>query len=387
MKKAFTLIELVVSVGILALMLSFASVIFKVSIESHRIAGANAEIMRKFRAITDQLNADFKGLRKDADIFVAWYGDYDTDLGKYMRFDRIFFFANGDFHTYDPAPLIPLGSGEKFVRGNLAWICYSPARRPDGTRAWQFTSPNPDQRELERRSRILARAQHVLTADPTVFFTSYVSPGPGRGMSSRYTATLWKEWGQQYEHEKLSLAEWKNIDIADANDKADIFTAATDVPITGNPVLEWYSGAIIDPADPNDIHKLLCEGVGQFMVQGWSDAQQRWIPEIDLDGDGEAATGWTDFVINPATGDLDKGAFIRVWYPYRSENSLWSGLRIGDGTGQYNSNPVLQTLVNEERFNEIPGLGRALKFTFTLYDSKGIIKDGRTLSHIVYLDN
>jgi len=42
--------------------------------------------------------------------------------------------------------------------------------------------------------------------------------------------------------------------------------------------------------------------------------------------------------------------------------------------------------VNEANFYSIPGLGRALKFTFTLYDSKGIIKKGRTFTHIVYLD-
>ncbi|MHC4371396.1 MAG: hypothetical protein ACYSW8_27600, partial [Planctomycetota bacterium] len=43
--------------------------------------------------------------------------------------------------------------------------------------------------------------------------------------------------------------------------------------------------------------------------------------------------------------------------------------------------------LTEERFNDIPGLGRALKFTFTLYDSKGIGKGGRTFTHIVYLDD
>jgi len=41
---------------------------------------------------------------------------------------------------------------------------------------------------------------------------------------------------------------------------------------------------------------------------------------------------------------------------------------------------------DEAHFNAIPGLGRAMKFTFTLYDSKGIIKHGMTFSHIVYLD-
>ena len=42
--------------------------------------------------------------------------------------------------------------------------------------------------------------------------------------------------------------------------------------------------------------------------------------------------------------------------------------------------------LDREHFNSIPGLGRALKFTFTLFDSMGIIKEGRTFTHIVYLD-
>ena len=43
--------------------------------------------------------------------------------------------------------------------------------------------------------------------------------------------------------------------------------------------------------------------------------------------------------------------------------------------------------IDEEHFDAIPGLGRALKFTFTLYDSRNLIKNGRTFTHIVYLDN
>jgi hypothetical protein len=42
--------------------------------------------------------------------------------------------------------------------------------------------------------------------------------------------------------------------------------------------------------------------------------------------------------------------------------------------------------IDRAHFNKIPGLGRALKFTFTLYDSRGILKEGRTFTHIVYLD-
>ena len=32
-----------------------------------------------------------------------------------------------------------------------------------------------------------------------------------------------------------------------------------------------------------------------------------------------------------------------------------------------------------------PAFPRALKFTFKLYDSRGVFKDGQTFTHIVYL--
>jgi prepilin-type N-terminal cleavage/methylation domain-containing protein len=110
--KGFTLIELAVAIAILALMASFAGAIFKVSIESHRVAGAHAEIMQKLRTITDQLNADFKGLRKDGEIAVAWVPVHDPNFARYARFDRIMFFADGDFQSYWPQASGP-------VRGNL----------------------------------------------------------------------------------------------------------------------------------------------------------------------------------------------------------------------------------------------------------------------------
>ena len=65
MKKGFTLIELVVAMAMLVMMVGFAGTIFKASIGAHRTAGAHTEIMQTLRAVTDQLDRDFKGLRKD----------------------------------------------------------------------------------------------------------------------------------------------------------------------------------------------------------------------------------------------------------------------------------------------------------------------------------
>lgn len=353
MKKAFTLIELMVAVGLLALILSFAGVVFNASIETYRTASASAEIMRKFRAITNRLDADFEGLRRDGEIYVAWAAapttiPGDCDLDGFDRFDRIMFFATGDFQSYGTNPM---------VRGNLARISYMLASKG--------IAPNIVRAESQQRpQRVLARTQHILTSDTGLLPT--LNP-------NSFSNQQWKDWHNISEYDMmaspdgpLSLEEWKHIPWAS---KADMLAVVTDVNIASSTIARNYRGAHVDPANPSTIHMLLCEGVGEFKIQGWYDARSRWVPEVDPDGDGNLND--SDFFL--ATTDVPG-----VLYPYRTFPGSW-GVRI-------NNISFPPTGVSEANFNNIPGLGRALKFTFTLFDSKGIIEQGRTFTHIVYLD-
>ncbi len=338
--KAFTLVELLVAIGILAIVLSFSSVIFKVSIGAHRTAIANAEIMQKLRAITNQLNADFKGLRKNGEIFIVWVAkpltttDYkDNDLDGYERFDRIMFFADGDFQSYK----LPT------IRGNIARICYMIAKKGNVSAEGQ-----------DRTKRVLARNLHILTNDPSLNnFPDF----------DNFSDTQWYEWNNRYEYDKISLDGWKNISW---QNKKDMLTVTSDIQVDDSSVNKAVRGVKVDPADANSIHMLLCEGVGEFKIQGWYEAQQQWIPEVDPDGNGNLAD--THFFLN------EPNTVPGVLYPGP------------DGTVHINTIDYSRALINEANFNAIPGLGRALKFTFTLYDSKYIIKNGMTFSHIVYLD-
>lgn len=341
--KAFTLIELMVSMGILVFVMSFAGVIFKVCINSHRTALANAEIMQKLRAITSQLNADFKGLNKDGEIFVVW-GAWrlqdttykDSDLDGYERFDRITFFADGDFQSYRTNPM---------VRGNTARICYTLARSG---------SSRPGQQD--RTERVLARTQHILTADTNL------DDFPD---TNDFTNSQWLKWNNEYEYDKTTLKQWKNIPW---EEKENMLAVICDVRVEASSVDEDVRGAFVEPSDANSIHMLLCEGVGEFEIQGWDNAQRRWIPEVDPDGDGNLSD--THFYLD------DPNNLPGVIYPYPPS-----------GRVVINNIEYPQIFTDREHFNQIPGLGRALKFTFTLYDSRGIIKEGRTFTHIVYLDN
>ena len=117
--KGFTLIELVTAIAILAIVVSFAGVIFNMSIESYRTAMANAEIMRKLRAITDQLNADFKGLQKDGYLILhsevqAGRKEYQDPDPCDFRADRLYYFTTGDFQSWF----------EPNIRSNIAQIYF-----------------------------------------------------------------------------------------------------------------------------------------------------------------------------------------------------------------------------------------------------------------------
>lgn len=262
-QKAFTLIELVVSIGILAMVLAFASVIFRVSINSQRTAIANAEIMQKLRAISNQLNADFKSIAYGYSGYVAFNTDKRTIDGKTIETnaDCIAFFTNGDFQSTGQY-------GGKTIAGNVACVFYGPA------------DPNSFGRFPKPKEKILLRRQTILTTD-----------GPSAGSDPR---------GEYYQK---SLSEWK---VA---------------PPFANP-RDWVKRPFIDPNNLKEHFVMhLAKGVDNFTIQF-----AEWDP----------------------TGKL-----------------RWKRQKEG-GAQNIRTN--------------------AFKFTFTLYDSKGVIKNGRTFTHIVYLD-
>jgi type II secretory pathway pseudopilin PulG len=92
--KAFTITELVVAVGVFALLLSFIGVLFNANIDAHRTAGANAEIMQNLRAITDQLDRDFSEICRDGYLLLH------SGVTGGFHADRLYYFSAGDFQSW-----------------------------------------------------------------------------------------------------------------------------------------------------------------------------------------------------------------------------------------------------------------------------------------------
>jgi prepilin-type N-terminal cleavage/methylation domain-containing protein len=352
MKKAFTIVELLIAMGLFGMLLAASGVIFATAVNAHRTAEATAEISQNLAAITDQLNADFRGLRKEGEIFAVWAASPVDDEGNtapynppdiagYKRFDRIMFFADGDFQTYHEQHVV---GGDQILTGNVARICYMLARDADGIPAQQ----------QDRRTRILSRTQHVFTSEDMLDEGGASSLFPHPVSFDDPCDFSMKNF--TYEYDTTTIQEWLNIPFSDRSDMLSVIGAVTVPPSTVD-----YGGTMVSADDPATIHMLLCQGVGQFSVQGWYDPLQRWIPYLEWDEDGRVVD--TDFFVD----DDDPGMLDPCDVP-----------------GVLYSPPLPY---NEANFNSIPGLGRAFKFTFTLYDSKGVFGEGKTFTHIVYLDD
>ena len=109
------------------------------------------------------------------------------------------------------------------------------------------------------------------------------------------------------------------------------------------------------------------------------------MPQVNPDGDSDYDLSDSDFLLVNDNGAMaiDPTENPGLLYPYGRVN-------MHDANQPGESNALLDypsVLMDESHFSEIPGLGPALKFTFTLYDSKGLIPGGRTFTHIVYLDD
>jgi len=406
MKKAFTIIELLVAMGLLSMLIAISGLVFSTAVKAHRVADATGEIATKLQAITQQLDADFgKGhLQKDGEVlFVSMvepeyavkdgqFVDINTTVNgvitspnkdgnvpdavdedgngipdRYLPFDRIMFFTTGDFQSYNAQQTNVDKNNDgvldtKIIYSNMARVCYSFGKNAQGTQAAREPSPS---------KRIFCRTQHLITADTDLPAFPVVSSW------SQSVADTFNTYNFKYEYQTMMKENWFAMTDAASPDwqaKIDmLFYIVFDTPIniTLNSVSyspsSWChdgdSQLKVDLSAPDaTVHQLFMQGVGQFHVQIWqwdpAIGRYRWWPEIDPDGDGiynEGATfndGRTDY--NLDGNAIDISTILGKWYP---------------AFGAVFDNVI----------------GPALKFTFTLYDSNGVFKDGKTFTYIVNL--
>lgn len=266
MRRAFTIVELLVAMGLFGMLLAASGVIFATAVDAHRTAEATAEITRNLAAITDQLNADFRGLRKEPpfDCPIAIWFELDQDNPD-LRHDQILFFADGDFQSYryNP-PLI----------GNTARVYYGQANIMDV----DFTGGirNLEEGGGYEEVNILSRRQHIYHSfDPCLPAFPVTDPSNWQN-----TFDIDPCDNDYYEHDNISLSQWKVV-THNQNYNNQLIGTCFD----NDPCQPGRPGIDLDNAET--LHMLMAQGVGHFKIQ-WAyfwGGQLQWWPSTDPDGD------------------------------------------------------------------------------------------------------
>jgi len=330
--------------------------VFRTVIKAERTARATSEISRKLKGITEQIDADLKSYNDDTPIYMRWSGDDVMDPTGTIVVDydqhregMMFFSANRTFTSYKDG--VYQGN---YISSSQARISYGLATNKAG-QVPQSQEPS---------DRILARVQHVILDSGPPLDTSgtamdvfpdfapfdaadfYINE---RDLEyDTISPSLWDSVDHRYIEEMMTIITGVQFDYVD--DDADDTTVDVGGVLnnSGNPI-----GPEVDLSDPSSLHKLFCDGVSEFRMHFWRVSMGRWWPLADPDGNGNITDSDYPFVNgNPANGLRPNTNYYFQWP--------------GDGT-----------FLDEFK---------AIKFTFTLYDSYGVFEDGKTFTHIVYLD-
>ena len=358
-----TLVEMLVAVSILIGILLIVSVIFRSSTQASGKASGSNEIMQKARAVTRQLESDFAGLRSDMPMAIVFevhqndasIGGYNApalgdpdDTNRRVRYDRIVFFANGDFQTIDGG-----------MSGNMARIFYG-----QSDEVFAPLDPfDPDNPGVPRQ--ILTRRWKMLTPQ-----------NPDKPAHTDWTGRTVAEY-DYFQDENATLAFWKNVpfsefEIAYFNEypapsvvpswvrRPDLGYLETEYPGTGRQRL-YMLGDVTD-----------------FRVEVWFAGADAWFPNPTV----------MRIIQDSSSPDLsffDQSIFAFAWNvpDHLGASSDGTDTNIGavnwrlDGQG-------LGKLATLCGWTDV--WPRALRFTFTLHGAgRRYYPEGRTFSYVVKL--
>jgi hypothetical protein len=277
------------------------------------------------------------------------------------RYDTMMFFADGDFRSVQQycrdtglGTRIPANTGVP-IAGNVARIRYGLAVQPAVLGFFELPYKQVAQK------RVLARQQNILTNDPYLHqwpaFIADTNTNSFLDQNPIYPPVEEQLCRERYEHDSMSLSQWQSLDIHFWN----------------HPVLQVFidEPPRVNLDDHTTFHKIWSQGVSDFIIQwAYRDIATNgpsvlcWFPSDDPDGIGT-------FPSNFASNDGFRNFGVRFnlpHYPYFF--MTW---------------PIGRVKYNDTQEFAEDFCPEALRFTFTIHDSKGIYPNGRTFTHIVYL--
>jgi len=396
MKKAFTIVELLVAMALLAILIAISGMVFSTAVKAYRTATAASEIAAKLSSVTERLDRDFQSI--PAGTPIAIWLEYNSTTGN--RYDQIQFFSAGDnFQSSKQWPhrnATNTATTDETLSGNTARIYYGHANqvRISGFtrtpyRSYNYSSYiNPAEQAtgtiLSRRVHILEVVNSALLPFPANITYSATTPVTVDYTSAIflprfipwYTTSLYGN--DVFEYDDVSFSEWMNILSVSANMDRYLTTCLDNT--VGRP------GVDLTATDAQSLHMVLAQGIGSFSIQLAYTTEDMRLRSAPLDSDLNRPV-FTEIRWWPSTDPDDDSTTSDSDFGSTGMNANLFGCYMqfpGTPTlsGWYTTSNCLSQTLWRFRSDYFP---KAIKFTFTLYDSSGVFKDGKTFTHIVYL--
>jgi len=321
--RAFTLAELLVSVGILALLIITVGVIFAMSTKAASLSNAANEVHNNFRALEQQLRRDLMGIRKDAFLGLCYHFlppravAPDRPEKAAVRADWLVFFANGQFQTirqrWDSTHQVFGGPAPLPIESNLARIQYGLLGTHDPVTGQASARGALTSLELGRFAKLSVRDLNPLTVpggnpsqdDPPTMLefanAGLADAGAGSGAVWDKADDVYENW--EFEHELA--ADWRDPSryplippAASPNWPSYVSRLIGLYPAGQQRNNLWLGLGYLDVAAAAADHLRMLPGCVQFKVQRWAESNPvqpldgtwipRWWPE---DNDPYIANG------------------------------------------------------------------------------------------------
>ena len=266
MKRAFTLVELVVSVGVLIILLVIVSMIFKMAVDASGKATANNQVMVNLRTIEQQLRQDVSCIHRDSFLGISYRRiNIEKDPGEdpiWIRFDRMAFFMCGPPDAYNFAINFDDSESINVIITEVPIDSPGsiPMREHVGRIHWGHSLPM-DANILARRQKLMVPRLEPISA-------------PASNANEWYDFHDAETFGDQFDR-------FHREDLFDLS----AFFDASDVCLTCD---SKYYGWLRRPVIFKDVgrHLRLGNGCLEFSVQRWRN--NRWYPgDSDFDREGD----------------------------------------------------------------------------------------------------
>lgn len=396
-RRGFTIVELLVAMSLLVILLALSGMVFQTTVAAHRAAGATIDVTRNLRAVTNQLSADLGSLQKDAPLTI-WF-EIDSTTGQ--RYDQIQFFADDVFQSTKQ-----YGTPLQTVYGNVARIYYGQVWTVDLALQTGETS-RVTNNYIDAET--LARRTHLFTSDigvPPVSNDPVKRPFPDVDQVTNVLTNMPQSFNNFYEYDQLmTIGLWKTLLSNVAN--CDTYLSScfnNSIPVFDGVQPDYvHSGRpAIDFGDIRHLHALLSQGVMQMRIQ-WAYTVEdltadavvyvpipaanyfagiRWWPSENPDADNTTTDSDFDAL---AMNNTRFGAYFEM--PVKATDTDWNRVKLRPNESAFPGDETLQRCKTQIGYFRQDFYPKALKFTFTLKDSNGLFADGKTFTHIVYIDN